>query len=83
MSEVTIQIDNPIKTKGPRPDRRISCLCMRGAHEGSGQKNECKGRSCSCECHPINRKIPFCIVCEVRRTDKEDQVCRYCSGHVQ
>ncbi len=63
-----------------RPDRRISALCHRGSHESSEVKNKCKGRSCTCNCHPINKNIPFCIICESRRTDKEDQICRYCSG---
>jgi len=63
-----------------RPDRSISALCHRGSHEDSTVKNRCKGRSCICDCHPLNKKIPFCIVCESRRTDKPDQVCRFCSG---
>lgn len=64
----------------PRPDRKISALCKRGSHEGNDGKNTCKGRSCNCDCHPLNKKIPFCIICEVRRTDKEDGICRYCQG---
>ena len=67
-------------TKLKRPDRSISALCHRGSHEDSLTKSKCKGRSCRCNCHPINKKIPFCIVCESRRTDKENQICRYCSG---
>lgn len=72
-----------LKLKPVRPDRSISGLCHRGSHENSPGKNKCKGRSCTCNCHPINKKIPFCIVCEARRTDKPDQVCRYCSGERQ
>ena len=64
----------------PRVDRKISGLCFRGAHENSGQKNVCKGRSCDCDCHSVNKKIPYCIVCEIRRTEKEDEICRHCSG---
>lgn len=64
------------------PDRRISALCHRGSHEGNEIKHTCKGRSCACNCHPINKKIPFCIICESRRTDKENQKCRYCTGEV-
>lgn len=64
------------------PDRRISALCHRGSHEGGEQKNSCKGRSCTCDCHPLNKKLPWCIICENRRTDKEDQKCRYCTGEV-
>ncbi len=63
-------------------DRKISGLCFRGSHENCGQKNVCKGRSCSCNCHPINNKYPICIVCDMRRTDKEDGICRYCTGQV-
>ncbi len=69
-------------TKLRRPDRRISALCHRGSHADSLVKNKCKGRSCRCDCHSINKKITFCIVCDSRRTDKEDQICRYCSGKV-
>ncbi len=72
-----------INPKSIRPDHKISYLCRRGSHEGNSGKNCCKGRSCSCDCHPINKKIPFCIVCENRRTDKPDQVCRICSGEKQ
>jgi hypothetical protein len=68
------------KLKQTRPDRMVSALCHRGSHEGNEGKITCKGRSCTCNCHPINKKTPFCIVCEARRTDKEDGVCRYCSG---
>jgi len=63
-----------------RPDRKISALCLRGSHENSAGKVACKGRTCRCSCHPLNKELPFCIVCESRRTDKENQVCRYCSG---
>ena len=67
-------------TKLKRPDRSISALCHRGSHENMDVKHKCKGRSCTCNCHPINNKILFCIICESRRTDKTDQICRYCSG---
>ena len=69
-----------LKLKPPRPDRKLSSLCLRGSHEGNNGKITCKGRSCNCNCHPLNKKIPFCIICESRRTDKEDGICRYCSG---
>ena len=70
-------------TKLKRPDRRISALCHRGSHENTNVKNKCKGRSCRCNCHPLNKKIPFCIICDSRRTDKEDGICRFCSGERQ
>lgn len=63
-------------------DRPVSALCFRGSHQGSGQKHVCKGRNCSCDCHPINEKMPFCIVCNERRTDNDSQICRYCTGEV-
>ncbi len=69
-----------LRLKQPRPDRKLSSLCLRGSHEGNDGKVTCKGRSCNCNCHPLNKKIPFCIVCESRRTDKEDGICRYSSG---
>lgn len=71
-----------LKLKTKSIDRHRSALCFRGAHQGSGQKNECKGRNCSCDCHPINKELPFCIICETRRTDNDNQVCRYCTGEV-
>ena len=71
-----------IKLRTIRPDRSISALCHRGSHEDSLVKNKCKGRSCRCDCHPLNKQIPFCIICDNRRTDKQDQVCKICSGKV-
>ena len=71
-----------LSLKLARPDRRISALCFRGSHENSAGKVVCNGRTCICECHPLNKVLPFCIICESRRTDKENQVCRYCSGEL-
>lgn len=67
------------RLKQARPDRKLSALCLRGSHEGNPGKLVCKGRSCNCNCHPINKDIPLCKRCESRRTDKENQVCTYCS----
>lgn len=71
-----------LKLKTVREDRKISALCFRGAHEGSGQKHECKGRNCSCDCHPLNKRLPWCTVCHTRRTDNPNQICRYCTGEI-
>jgi len=68
------------KLKTVKPDRSISYLCRRGSHEGNSGKAYCKGRSCSCSCHEYNPNIIYCMVCDKRRVDGDNQICAICSG---